>query len=224
MSDERRTFNPMTALLAVLVVAVAVLVYMVFETRGQLVALAATHGGTVSQVTDLQDSDPTAIQPSNGATAPSDPFTAMNRPFVPNAWNPFQEMDAMNRQIDALFNQAFSRFGEAHQFGGMMQGDFTPRMDLKDEGDHYVAHLDIPGAEEPSINVSVKNDTLTVDARTDFTTKNNGQNGQVLHQERRMGSFMRSIPLPEPVDLDSLKTSYEDGVLTVTINKASSSN
>lgn len=41
-------------------------------------------------------------------------------------------------------------------------------------------------------------------------------------KERRSGSFLRSLRIPETVDADEAKTNYTDGVLTVNLPKAES--
>jgi len=92
------------------------------------------------------------------------------------------------------------------------------RMDMVDEGDHYVVRLDIPGAEESEINVSLDDQTLTVETAGKLDSEEK-QDDQVIRRERRMGRFRRQVTLPEPVDVETMKTEYEDGVLAVTVEK-----
>jgi HSP20 family protein len=78
--------------------------------------------------------------------------------------------------------------------------------------------VDIPGADESNIDVSVEDNTLHI--RAESKEENIEQsNGKILRQERRIGKFDRSVVLHDPVDINSMKTEYKDGVLTVTINK-----
>ena len=93
-------------------------------------------------------------------------------------------------------------------------------MDLVDEGDRYVVRLDVPGAENSKIDVSLEDQTLSVEAVSKFEDEQK-EKDQVLRKERRMGRFHRQISLPEPVDSGSMETNYKDGVLTVTIKKTS---
>lgn len=45
------------------------------------------------------------------------------------------------------------------------------------------------------------------------------KDGKYLRMERRMGKFMRKFPLPDNVDLDSIKAEYRDGVLSVSVER-----
>jgi HSP20 family protein len=45
------------------------------------------------------------------------------------------------------------------------------------------------------------------------------KDGKYLRMERRMGKFMRKFPLPDNVNLDSIKAEYRDGVLTVSVER-----
>lgn len=87
-------------------------------------------------------------------------------------------------------------------------------MDLYRAGDHYVMHVDIPGADPGSVDVGVEDRTLTIraqrTARTDADT-------QWLARERPSGTYVRQLTLGRGLALDSVEASYADGVLTLTI-------
>jgi len=219
MATQNGKNTLLTALVCVLLVVVAVLAYMVFHTNRQMETLLADNRTTTTMSTKSNEGDGAKA----GSTAPDpgqhDPWNLFSRPFDPNNWDPFSEMDEMHRRIDTMFNDAFGRFGRTPRFGDMLKGSaFTPRMDFVDEGDHYAVRLDIPGAENSEIDVSLENQTLTVEAVSKLD-KEEKEKDQVLRKERREGRFRRQITLPEPVDAGSLKTDYEDGVLTITIRK-----
>ena len=46
------------------------------------------------------------------------------------------------------------------------------------------------------------------------------EKGEMLQQERRIGSFERSLSLPGPVNSNKMKVEYDKGVLVVTLPKA----
>lgn len=137
----------------------------------------------------------------------------------PGSQDPFETMKEMQKQMDAVFNRAFSSFaGSARpnlNFGGLGN---VPDMDLRDEGDSYVARLDMPGLETGSLDVKVQDNQLTISGTRVEESENNG--GSVLRHERHTGSFTRSTTLPEAVDAASVHTQYKDGVLTVRISKS----
>lgn len=162
------------------------------------------------------------------ATEPQQPATGYSRsPFDDDwfkhhdldNWNPYAEIQRMQHEMDQIFNNAFGRFGSDPAFQNM-QGFVTPGMDLRDEGDHFVAIVDLPGAEKDAISIDLEDQTLTVSAEQRFENQRSDEQGNIIFQERRSGSFRRSMVLPEPVVTSEMHSDYKNGVLTITIPKA----
>lgn len=93
-------------------------------------------------------------------------------------------------------------------------------LDVVEEEDEILVRASIPGVKVDDIDVSIENRVLTIKAET--KTESEHKEGGYLVRERRSGSFLRSLRLPETVDADQAKTSYNDGVLTVNLPKAES--
>ena len=128
----------------------------------------------------------------------------------------------MQDHINHLFGDMFTRFQGSKEFGDLFTDSLeTPLLDMKDNGNQYVFKVNIPGADESKINVSIDHDRiLHVDAKTKSAgADHNGFAGNMLRRERFSGEFERTVSLPEPVDTASLHSDYKDGVLTVTVNK-----
>jgi HSP20 family protein len=87
-------------------------------------------------------------------------------------------------------------------------------MDLYRTGDHYVMHVDIPGADPGSIDVGVEDRTLTIRAQR---TARTDADMQWLARERPAGTYVRQLTLGRGLALDAVEASYADGVLTLTI-------
>ena len=137
-----------------------------------------------------------------------------------DAWNPFKEMARMEKEIDQIFGGAFGRFGQSKNFNKLMSGfNFSPKFDLTDNGDHYLIQLDIPGAESSEFNINIEDQTLDIGATSKQDESVSGNNANLLHRERRIGSYHRRITLPELVDGTTLESTYKDGVLKITIDK-----
>ncbi|MBX6371568.1 MAG: Hsp20/alpha crystallin family protein [Acidothermus sp.] len=116
-------------------------------------------------------------------------------------FDPFREFDRLTEQL----------------LGSTLGSVRTPRfmpMDLYRTGDHYVLHADLPGIDPGSVNVSVENGILTIEAER---SARSDENVQWLASERFTGKFMRQISLGEGVDADHITATYDNGVLTVTI-------
>jgi HSP20 family protein len=100
--------------------------------------------------------------------------------------------------------------------GAMREAATAPAMpiDLYRSGDHYVLHVDLPGADPGSIDVNVEDRMLTVRAER---TARTDSDVQWLARERATGTYVRQLHLGRGLALDGIAASYADGVLTLTI-------
>ncbi len=87
-------------------------------------------------------------------------------------------------------------------------------IDLYRAGDHYVMHVDLPGADPGSVDVNVEDRTLTVRAERTARTE---ADVQWLARERGTGTYVRQLTVGRGLALDAVEASYADGVLTLTI-------
>ncbi len=90
----------------------------------------------------------------------------------------------------------------------------TMPMDLYRAGDHYVMHVDLPGADPGSVDVNVEDRTLTIRAQR---TAHEEADVQWLARERSTGTYVRQLTVGRGLALDRITASYADGVLTLTI-------
>jgi len=68
-----------------------------------------------------------------------------NRPFDANKWDPLQEMQQMRDHIDHMFGDAFGRFDQSPRFSQLLDSqNFAASVDLKEEADRFVVHVDLP--------------------------------------------------------------------------------
>lgn len=107
------------------------------------------------------------------------------------------------REFDRVFEQALGQTRQA-----------SMPMDAYRHGDRFVIHLDVPGAEPDSIDLTVERNALTISAERHWQP---GDGDQVVANERRQGSFQRQLFLGDGLDTDAIEAAYEAGVITVTI-------
>lgn len=161
--------------------------------------------------------------PSSSKPTQTDPNSLFNfRRFDDDNWNPFEEMQRMQNEMNRMLGDFRSQFRATPGGSDPFQGfSFSPSVDLREDGDNYVVVADIPNADESNINVKLQDNRLIISAETKGQQKTDPakNSGQVLRSERFAGRFQRVIDLPSPVDGDKMKTDYKDGVLTVTIPK-----
>jgi HSP20 family protein len=114
-------------------------------------------------------------------------------------FDPFREYERLSEQL----------------FGGQAAGG--PRslpMDAYRRGDRFYVHLDLPGVESDSIELTSEQNVLTIRADRRFERRDEDE---IIVQERPQGSFSRQLFVSEALDLDQIAASYEHGVLTITI-------
>jgi HSP20 family protein len=157
--------------------------------------------------------------PTNPPSLFDDDF--FNRSSAQN-WNPYEEIERMQREMDRMFNNAFSRFNNDTDFQQLFKDSTsTPAMDVQDDGSKYSVIVNLPGADEKNISVNLDGQQLTVRGEQDFSQQKKDDMGNVIFQERHSGTFQRSITLPEPVKQNGMETHVNNGVLTITIPKLS---
>lgn len=103
---------------------------------------------------------------------------------------------------------------------GVVGGDWTPAIDIKEETDRYVLHADIPGVEPEKIELTMEDGMLTIkgEKRHEVTENKEGYK----RVERAYGSFYRRFSLPDNTDPEQIQASGKDGVLEVIIPKVES--
>ena len=107
------------------------------------------------------------------------------------------------REFDKVFEQAMSQTRQA-----------SVPMDAYRHGDSFVIHLDLPGVDPGSIDLTVERNSLTVAAERHWATV---EGDQVVASERRQGTFARQLSLGDGLDTERIHATYENGVLTITV-------
>lgn len=102
----------------------------------------------------------------------------------------------------------------AGTLGDIRQGPRLMPMDLYRDGDTYVMSADLPGIDPGSIDIDIDGQLLTIRAERTLTT---GHGVKWLARERQAGSFLRQLNIGQGIDRESIKASYDNGVLSVTI-------
>lgn len=95
------------------------------------------------------------------------------------------------------------------------------KTDLRETENEYILEADLPGFEKSGIEIRNEGNMLTITAKQDETTEEKSKN--YIHRERRRGSFQRTIPLPDNVNSEAIKASFNNGVLKLILPKTSPS-
>lgn len=90
------------------------------------------------------------------------------------------------------------------------------KVDVRDEGDHYMMEAELPGVKKEDVKVSVENGVMTISATAD--TEDQRSNDNYVYRERRYGSMQRAFSL-EGIREDEISGEYKDGVLRLNLPK-----
>jgi HSP20 family protein len=125
-------------------------------------------------------------------------------------WAPIREVATMQNELSRLMNGLFEGNG------GQTQA-WIPTLDAWETGSELVYAFDLPGIAQEAISVEVEDGTLTVSAERTRSSEVSDEDYHLV--ERRHGSFVRSVGLPQGVTEDSITASYKDGVLEIHVPK-----
>jgi len=93
----------------------------------------------------------------------------------------------------------------------------VPPVDIYEDEHKIVLKLEVPGMKENDLDIQLENNVLTVRGERKFEKEEKEEN---FHRvERRYGTFYRSFTIPNTVNAESVKASYEAGVLRVELEK-----
>jgi HSP20 family protein len=130
-------------------------------------------------------------------------------------WEPVRELNSLQQEMNRLFSTFFDTPTGGN--GTASARRWIPAMDLVETEDHYVLTADLPGLGQEDISLEFDGDVLTLsgERKAEQTERKDGY----YRIERASGAFSRSLTLPEGVDPDAVKATFEKGVLEVQIPK-----
>lgn len=124
-------------------------------------------------------------------------------------------MLGLQQQVNRMFDQFDSDlFGRMEDLG---EGMFAPAVDVKEDGDAYTVHLDVPGVAQDNLQLMLQDNVLTIKGIKEQKIEDGA--GRYRRVERSYGSFSRSLSLPRSVDGSAVTANLEDGVLEVKLPK-----
>ena len=94
---------------------------------------------------------------------------------------------------------------------------FTPPIDIFERDDGLVLVADLPGVTPESLELQVQDNKLTLFGKVAQVIP---PNSVLLHQEYRVGDFLRSFILSDDVNHEKIVAKLQNGVLEVFLPKA----
>lgn len=135
--------------------------------------------------------------------------------------------------IDSILDGVY---GAANCGGRKGDYNFVPAVDIEKNGNAYVLYMDLPGKTEADIELSVKENILTIasaktdgansgandstnnaDNATNDSAKKEEESHYLLCERIPAGNFKRTFTLANDCDAAKISAQLKNGVLTVTI-------
>jgi HSP20 family protein len=132
--------------------------------------------------------------------------------MVLQRWYPLAEI----RRLEETAGRVRRGFGPGG-FAWARVGNGILPLDVEEGDDDIVVRASLPGVPPEDIQVTTEDGVLTI--QTPSTAESEASEGSYLIKERRSGSFHRSLRLPDSVDPEKAESSYEHGVLSISLPK-----
>lgn len=149
--------------------------------------------------------------------------------LVPFAKNIAKSDDDFNKLFD-VFNEPFFHEPFFHEpFAKMNSYVKSFKVDVKDTDNAYELTAELPGIAKENISLDYNKGYLTIKTTTTKSTeekpaenaddKNEKPQEKYIRRERYVGKMQRSFYIDD-IDEKNIKASYQDGILTVVLPKA----
>jgi HSP20 family protein len=96
--------------------------------------------------------------------------------------------------------------------------EFSPTVDVYEEGKDVVVKADLPGVKKSDITIDVSDNMLTISGEKKHEDK--VEKKDYYRYESMYGRFSRSFELPGGMDMEKAKAHFENGVLEIRIPKS----
>ncbi len=133
-------------------------------------------------------------------------------------WDPFRDVLTLQNRLNSLF-QDYNRGQNDSDL--VSTAAFVPPVDIYEDEHKIVLKLEVPGLKQEDLDIQIENNTLSIRGERKFEQEEKEENFHRI--ERRYGSFFRSFSVPTTVNTESVKASYDAGVLRVELEKKAES-
>jgi HSP20 family protein len=131
-------------------------------------------------------------------------------------WEPFRDLAALQDRVNRIFEDVIMRPRRGAGQEDRTAGQWSPPVDIFETSESMVLRVEVPGIEQPALNVEIKDNNLIVQGERKFEEVEGRHYQQV---ERAYGTFRRVFPLPVPVQQDQIHAVLRNGVLEITLLK-----
>jgi HSP20 family protein len=135
-------------------------------------------------------------------------------------WDPFEELANMHSTMDRLFGRTFQPSDWNRSGGEGGTAVYYLPTDIEDTGSGYRITAPVAGFKPEEVEVTFQNGVLQLTAR--HAEEHEPESGNFIRRELARGALQRAIQLGNDVVADEIQASVENGMLTVEVPKARS--
>jgi HSP20 family protein len=129
-------------------------------------------------------------------------------------WSPYRDLSSLADQ----FNRALGTVPGRERDEELSLGAWIPPVDIAEDKDRITLTAELPGFREDQVRIQMEGGVLTIRGERKFEEEKNGRN---FHRvERSYGQFVRSFTLPNNVDRDQIRASFDNGLLKIELPKS----
>ena len=127
-------------------------------------------------------------------------------------YGPMVELSRLQSEL----NRLFAAFVESNNRGATPATSWDPNVDVLDDGETIRILVELPGVDAGDVKVAIRGRVVMIRG----TKKGRVRAREGLRffcMERYFGAFVKSIPLPRPVNSHHARTRLSNGLLEVTL-------
>jgi HSP20 family protein len=127
-------------------------------------------------------------------------------------FGPIVELSRLQSEVNRLFNA----FVESNNPVIAPTSGWDPSVDIVDDGERIRILFELPGVDAADVKVTVRGRVVTVRGNKRGKTRPRG-GLRFFCMERYFGTFVKSVPLPRPVNTRQAKSKLSRGLLEVVL-------
>lgn len=130
-------------------------------------------------------------------------------------YGPLVELSRLQSEL----NRLFTLFVESNK-GASSGSSWDPNVDLLDDGERIRVLIELPGVEAEDVTVTIRGRVLTVRGAKKGRIRSR-EGIRFFCMERYFGAFVKTLPLPNPVNTHRATAKLKDGLLEVAFPRVS---
>ncbi|HUY83563.1 MAG TPA: Hsp20/alpha crystallin family protein [Steroidobacteraceae bacterium] len=124
-------------------------------------------------------------------------------------YEPWALVNRLQRDIDRLFGAPIATAADS--------GAWLPPIDIHEEANRFVVHVDLPGVDPKTVEITTEQGVLTIRGRREEVARESADGYRRV--ERVKGEFQRRFSLPDTADAQGIRAKAANGVFEITIPK-----